>query len=609
MKNILILVIAFFAFTSQAQFKSNKFTTNANPQLVAWTNNVKIESSNFQGNGAGLTGVNAASATNIVGTLTPLMFGAVMDGVTDDWQAYSNTIVAANLRTNGAIVDLLGNVMMITKSPEPIRRPGVTVRNGRIEYPGTNNFFAVGATSANAPGELKIEGLKIIRTSSARPDTNCVGINLATDFPAVDSIYWINANIERCHVVGFHRNIVTGGNCQTRIVNNQLLLAWSNAIYQVALQVQPDMLEIAYNLMHQDDQASIYPGLTDFQRTNVILIQLESGNVGLQIHANNAGGAKQFIKTSQGRAYRYNITDNEVQAMYTTDTNITPVELWNPSYLHLDNNAVSASVGSFNSSNYVAEWGIYATNGSHLNFARSVIGKQPSVRYDVWSENALVDGYQYPRFVGAGTVRTHLTWRDTGIVKTFTDVLYPAMTGWGQGTNQYIDVQDKLTIGNNAIVHTVSGNSLAINSLTTFNSLLVFQTALSDALWDNGGNSSLVLNANYTGVMDFQTGGTSRGVLYAGGWGFKVPVLATNGVASYSEVAGVSIAAGGWTNIWTTNNATVYVTATAVAWTIKNRAGSTIYTSPTLTATVPVTLQPGWSVNAASGLVGTALPW
>jgi len=83
----------------------------------------------------------------------------------------------------------------------------------------------------------------------------------------------------------------------------------------------------------------------------------------------------------------------------------------------------------------------------------------------------------------------------------------------------------------------------------------------------------------------------------------------TNGTASFATTTAVAITATGWTNIWSTNNATVYVTATAVAWTIKNRANATIYTSPTLTATVPVTLQPGWSVNAASGLAGTALPW
>ena len=83
----------------------------------------------------------------------------------------------------------------------------------------------------------------------------------------------------------------------------------------------------------------------------------------------------------------------------------------------------------------------------------------------------------------------------------------------------------------------------------------------------------------------------------------------TNGIASFSTISAVAINSTGWTNIWSTNNATVYVSATAVAFTVKNRANATIYTSPTLTTTVTVTLQPGWAVSAASGLAGTAVPW
>ncbi len=84
-------------------------------------------------------------------------------------------------------------------------------------------------------------------------------------------------------------------------------------------------------------------------------------------------------------------------------------------------------------------------------------------------------------------------------------------------------------------------------------------------------------------------------------------ITATNGFSSYSTTAGVALTATGLTNALGING-TAYVTATAVAFTIKNRANATIYTSPTLTTTVSVHLQPGWSVNAASGLSGTLLP-
>lgn len=80
-----------------------------------------------------------------------------------------------------------------------------------------------------------------------------------------------------------------------------------------------------------------------------------------------------------------------------------------------------------------------------------------------------------------------------------------------------------------------------------------------------------------------------------------------NGFASLATDTAITIAATGWTNILN-KDATVYVSATAVSWIIKNRANATIYTSPTLTATVSVHLQTGWSVSAASGLAGTALP-
>jgi len=85
-------------------------------------------------------------------------------------------------------------------------------------------------------------------------------------------------------------------------------------------------------------------------------------------------------------------------------------------------------------------------------------------------------------------------------------------------------------------------------------------------------------------------------------------MTATNGFGSYSTIATNQIPTTGWTNNEAIN-VTVYTTATAVSFTINNRAGTVLYTSPTLTATIPVNLQPGWSVRAASGLTGTVLPF
>lgn len=117
------------------------------------------------------------------------------------------------------------------------------------------------------------------------------------------------------------------------------------------------------------------------------------------------------------------------------------------------------------------------------------------------------------------------------------------------------------------------------------------------------------------GVNAFPLGGLTIGANQAsfqildviGNSGTSGTNFCTNGYASFATDTAVTIAATGWTNVMA-KSANVYVSSVAVSWIIKNRANATIYTSPTLTTTIPVHLQPGWSVSAASGLSGTALP-
>lgn len=85
-------------------------------------------------------------------------------------------------------------------------------------------------------------------------------------------------------------------------------------------------------------------------------------------------------------------------------------------------------------------------------------------------------------------------------------------------------------------------------------------------------------------------------------------ISSLNGFASYSTLATNAVTPTGWTNTAGVN-VSGYITATAVSFTINDRSGAVLYTSPTLTATLPVSLQNGWSLRAASGLVGTILPW
>ncbi len=96
-------------------------------------------------------------------------------------------------------------------------------------------------------------------------------------------------------------------------------------------------------------------------------------------------------------------------------------------------------------------------------------------------------------------------------------------------------------------------------------------------------------------LAQFQTGNTLK---------FAVE---TNGPASYSNMATNAIAASGYTNL-TGANQTALVTATAVSFTVVDRAAATIYTSPTLTTTLSIPLQPGWGITSANGLSGTVIP-
>lgn len=101
--------------------------------------------------------------------------------------------------------------------------------------------------------------------------------------------------------------------------------------------------------------------------------------------------------------------------------------------------------------------------------------------------------------------------------------------------------------------------------------------------------------------------GTTNDVLQAFNNNTLKASITTNGIASFNTLGTNAVGATGYTNLSGANQ-TAYVTATAVSWTITDRSANVLYVSPTLTATVPIHLQPGWSVTAASGLVGTVLP-
>jgi hypothetical protein len=91
---------------------------------------------------------------------------------------------------------------------------------------------------------------------------------------------------------------------------------------------------------------------------------------------------------------------------------------------------------------------------------------------------------------------------------------------------------------------------------------------------------------------------------------FQGTLTATNGVASFSQTAPVNIAATGWTNIWSTNNAVVYFDGTAVTMNIVKADGTGVYTNATALGNGQAHLHPGWwLILSGTGVTGRAVPF
>jgi hypothetical protein len=113
-------------------------------------------------------------------------------------------------------------------------------------------------------------------------------------------------------------------------------------------------------------------------------------------------------------------------------------------------------------------------------------------------------------------------------------------------------------------------------------------------------------------------GGTAAGTITAAASGLYVEGVsifakslgATNGIASYSSITPVAIAATGWTNIWSTNNAVVIFDGTTVFHTNKLRNNTPYYTNVAALGHDMVILQPGEAVDInGTGVTGIAKPF
>jgi hypothetical protein len=118
------------------------------------------------------------------------------------------------------------------------------------------------------------------------------------------------------------------------------------------------------------------------------------------------------------------------------------------------------------------------------------------------------------------------------------------------------------------------------------------------------GDGSAITNLSVGSFPSALTNSDSRAVSLAS------TLVATNGIASYSSIFVVAIAATGWTNIWSTNNAVVVFDVTTCFYTNYLLTGASYYTNVAALGHERMILQPGEGVAInGTGVTGIAKPF
>ena len=366
--------------TNAAMTAAVLYIVTNNPNAVNYTNAANQFTGAFTGNGNGLTlsGTNIASATNAF-SFTPLQFGAVGDGVHDDTLAISNMFNAVNAAAGSVRVDYCSRSYSVSNTPPIMTGANIEICNGTIIYNSTNG--AALSHIGNGAGNINIHNMTIYRPGAGVwPFTNNVGINLN----AGGGNYTTADSIKNCEIYNFYTLIEGGGVGDSSIENNRLYDAWSSCIHFANSGAAADHDSICYNDMDQDN--SPYQPVMG-QQTNCICIFYENSCHGVNISYNELGGGHQAFKnipiSGEGVAMTFNY-DN-FSHLHTWDTNLCPVELWNGT---LD--MIPGTIGGEGDSNYIANVGIYSTNGVGLNLEAAVQVRCPNIgvngvpTFDVW---------------------------------------------------------------------------------------------------------------------------------------------------------------------------------------------------------------------------------
>jgi hypothetical protein len=360
----------------------------------------------------------AALATNVVGTVSPYMFGGAGDGTTDDTLAVSNCIVAVN---NGRanIISLAARPWKITQPLPWFGRSISEVRDGALlterDDMALLPFNQSGPYSTQSVQSVTFRNLHLGRIGTNAPTEASVGLLIGTNYGTYG---YHNALAENCRITNFHRGIAIYAVPQVRIVNCGIGNIWSNAVYVGYSANNPDYIEITQMDWNQSDfgthqaDAITEGSLRDVQRTNTILFQSECiSQTSYVFNQINGGGAKQVIVVRGGGSANVDMRNIQSEGLYTGDTNICPYEFTNCTVVAYNINTVTG--GLFGNSNYTALIGLYGNTAMEKCRFGSP-GVSGSWSFDLYGTPS---GYAaIPNFDGAATVKKHATWRDTGTV-------------------------------------------------------------------------------------------------------------------------------------------------------------------------------------------------
>jgi len=428
-------------------------------------------SGQLNANGPGVSNLNAsiigpATMTNWPFYSVP-QFSGVGDATFNDTAAVSNMFTAYNAG-GPPVMDLLGRTYYVT-SGFAITRPHGTLQNGGFIVP-SNFVGSVLIHSSDQPSVSKsgfvFQFLNIGRQGTNPPDPSVIGIQTGTQ----NQSYANDVTVRYCLITNMARSVEIVDTPQSDIEHNGGYY-WSNGVY-VASSVSSgaggeggDESIIALNDLNNADFMPSIPTMIKGIRENATAVQLDGLCIDLKFELNNVGSIKQeFVSSPLINGAQYHIVGNECEGLFSANSNMCPIEIWNAT-VDIHGSGFFAGIGTnnFGSSNYIAQVGLYATNGSHLNPMRDNIVCQGGLIMDIWTAEGMVPfgGQLFPEIAcpNGATFYVHTNFHDTTPV-TFVTSAGTKPYGFSNGTNVYYGnpVGGTITFGNqNAMVYQPSG--------------------------------------------------------------------------------------------------------------------------------------------------------